>query len=219
MIIDTIWINGQAETSSTYTKFITLTHSHTTTVAQRGQTYILTETANLTVFNPVQPLQFTDTSHINFNSIVVRLQAGNTSFLLTGDADAEAEQDMIAAGLNLHCNVLKVGHHGSQYATTQPFLDQVEPSYAIISAGKNNPYGHPAPETVQRLLTKGVTTYATFESGTIVVSTDGTAITIQDSPQTIPEFGSRATLLVLTTAALSTIAIRRRTIRPKSKGR
>jgi len=217
IITEAIWINGQTDTSNAYKSFITLAHGHATTVAQRGQTYILTATVNLTVFNPVQPLEFTDTNHVNYNSIVVRLQAGNTSFLLTGDADADAEQSMLNAGLNLHCNVLKVGHHGSRYATTQLFLDRVAPSYAIISAGKNNPYGHPSPETVQRLLAKGVTTYATFQSGTIVASTDGTSITFQDSPQPIPEFGSEAILPILMAVALSAIIVYRKTTSANSK--
>ncbi len=88
IIIDEVIVNNQTHTSATYTNFITLAQTHTITVAQRGQTFILAETANLTVLNPTQPLEFGD---LNDNSIVVKLQAGNTSFLFTGDAEEDAE--------------------------------------------------------------------------------------------------------------------------------
>jgi len=183
--VDEVPINNQTYASGVYTNFMSLAQNHTITLAQRGQTFLLTETANLTVFNPVQPLEFTDA---NDNSVVIKLQVGNVSFLFTGDAEADAEQSMLNAGLDLQSDILKVGHHGSKYATIQPFLDKVAPSYAIISAGKNNTYGHPHQETIQRLPAKGLTIYGTFQSGTIVVSTDGSSIAFQDNPQPIPEF-------------------------------
>jgi competence protein ComEC len=184
LTVDQVLINGQTSNSTTYTSFMKLAQSHVITVAQRGQTYTLAETVNLTVFNPVQPLQFADP---NDNSIVVKLQVGSTSLLFEGDAEAAAEQSMLIAGLNLQSNVLKVGHHGSNTSTTQAFLDTVAPEYAIISAGKNNSYGHPSPQTIQKLLNKGAIIYGTFQSGTIVASIDGASIAFWDSPQPIPE--------------------------------
>jgi len=207
MNIDEILINNQTYTSNTYTNFMNLGQSHTTTVAQRGQTFMLTDTANLTVFNPAQPLEF---SSVNDNSVVVKLQVGNTSFLFTGDAEADAEQSMLDAALNLQSNILKVGHHGSRYATTQPFLDSVAPSYAIISAGKDNLYGHPHQETIQRLLAKGVTIYGTLKSGTIIASTDGTSITFQDSPEPIPEFRSNILLQIFIATLLAIMVYKRK---------
>ena len=183
--VDEVLTNGMAGNTVTYTNFMNLAQTHMMTVAHRGQTYVLTQTTNLTILNPTQPLQFADQ---NDNSIVMKLQMSETSFLLTGDAEADAEQSMLSAGLNLKSNVLKVGHHGSRYATTDLFLNSVSPSFAVISAGKDNPYGHPHPETIQRLLSHGVTTYGTFQSGTIVATMDGTSITFQNSPQSIPEF-------------------------------
>jgi competence protein ComEC len=183
--VDEVLSNNEAYTSVTYTNFMNLAQHSTTTVAERGQVFTLTETANLTVFNPVQPLEFTD--H-NDNSVVVKLQVGNTSFLFTGDAEADAEQSMLDAGLDLQCDVLKVGHHGSSSSTTQSFLDSVAPSYAVISAGEGNSYGHPHNETMQKMLSKGVTIYGTYISGTIIATTDGTTVTFLDNPQPIPEF-------------------------------
>jgi competence protein ComEC len=201
--VDQVLINGQTSTSSTYLDFMQSAQSHVVTLARRGQTYTLAEAANLTVLNPTQPLQFDDA---NDNSIVVKLQVGTVSFLFAGDAQAAAEQSMLGAGLNLHCDVLKVGHHGSSTSTTQPFLDSVAPEYAIISVGQNNPYGHPSAETVQRLLDNGVITYTTSQSGTIVVSTDGTSLSFEDSPQPIPEIDSNILTLSLMMAIVTTAA-------------
>ncbi len=207
--VDEILINNQTHTSDTYTNFVNLTQSHTITVAQRGQTFILTETANLTVFNPVQPLEFTS-AHANDNSVVAKLHVGNTSFLFTGDAEADAEQSMLDAGLDLQSDILKVGHHGSQSSTTQPFLDSVAPSYAIISAGEDNPYGHPHQETIQKLLAKGVTIYGTFLSGTLMALTDGTSVIFQDSPEPIPEFQLGIILPMFMIATLLAVIVYRR---------
>lgn len=208
--IDEVLVNNQTHTSATYTNFITLAQTHNLTVAQRGQTFTLTETANLTVINPVQPLEFSD---LNDNSIVVKLQAGDNSFLFTGDAEAPAEQSMLVSSVvSIKCDVLKVGHHGSNTATSQTFLDLVDPSYAIISAGLDNKYGHPHNETIQKLLAKGVTIYGTHVSGTIIASTDGTTITFQDNPQPIPEFPSNLTsfTIIFVTATLLAIIVYRK---------
>lgn len=204
-VVDEVLVNNQTSSSNTYTNFMNLARYHKVTVADRGQTFTLTATANLTVFSPIQPLQFTDPDHANDNSVVVKLQVGSTSFLFTGDAEKQTEQSMLNAGLSLKSNVLKVGHHGSQTSTTQPFLSNVAPSYAIISAGQNNQYGHPDPETIQRLLAQGTTMYGTFQSGTIVASTDGASIVFQDNPQPIPEFQPAMIFSILLTA--TTIAI------------
>ena len=172
--IDKVLINNMTDTTSTYSQFITLAESHVLFAAQRGNFYSLTSVVNITVLNPVQPLEFSDQ---NDNSVVLKLQADKTSFLLEGDATSSAEQSMINAGLNLHSDVLKVGHHGSQYATSDAFLDKVQPTYAVISCGINNQYGFPTPETLQRLSNHNVTTFGTYQSGTITATSDGTTIT------------------------------------------
>jgi len=205
--VDEILINNQTYTSGTYTNFMTLAQSHVVTVAERGQSFLLSETANLTIFNPVQPLEFTSA---NDNSIVAKLHVGNTSFLFTGDAEADAEQSMLDESLDFRSDVLKVGHHGSRSSTTQPFLDMVTPSYAIVSAGEDNSYGHPHEETIQRLLAKGVIIYGTFLSGTIVVSTDGTSVTFQNNLQAIPEFQPSVLLPLFTIATLLVVLLYRR---------
>jgi len=206
--IDEILVNNQTHTSNTYNKFITLAQTHNLTVAQRGQTFILTETANLTIVNPVQPPEFSDQ---NDNSVVTKLQVANTSFLFMGDAEEPAEQSMLVSSVvSIKCDVLKVGHHGSYTATSQTFLDIASPTYAIISAGQDNSYGHPHNETIQKLLAEGVTIYGTYLSGTIIASTDGTTVTFQDNPQPIPEFTSNLTLTILTIATLLAVMVYRK---------
>lgn len=205
--VDEVLINNEPDTTATYTNFITLAQTHTLVAAQRGQVYTLTSMANLTVFNPVQPLQFTDQ---NENSVVMKLQVGQTSFLLEGDACSGAEQSMINAGLNLHSNVLKVGHHGSAYATTDTFLSSAQPTYAVISCALNNSYGHPAPQTIQKLLAHNITTYGTYKSGTIIATTDGTTITFLNSPNPIPELSTTLIPMILMLTTLSAFIIDRR---------
>ncbi len=120
----------------------------------------------------------------NKESIVFRIQYGETSFLFTGDAKRENEIEMIDAGCTLKSTVLKVGHHGSETSTSYPFLYYVEPEYAVISVGENNPYGHPTEETLSRLRDADVTVYRTDENGTIICRSDGksVAFTTEKSP-------------------------------------
>ena len=212
LTIDKVLYNNQTHTSATYTNFIAAAQTHNLTVAQRGQTYILTETANLTIVNPVQPLEFGDQ---NDNSVVTKLQAGNTTFLFTGDAEEPAEDSMLVSSVvSLKCDVLKVGHHESNTATSQTFLNITDPTYAIICAGVDNSYGHPHNETIHKLLTKGVTIYGTLVSGTIIATTDGTTITFQGSPEPIPEFTPKLFLTLLAaTATLLTVTLHRKNCR------
>ncbi|MEM0313207.1 MAG: ComEC/Rec2 family competence protein [Candidatus Bathyarchaeia archaeon] len=184
--VGTILYNGQSADTKVYSEFINLAHDKMK-IAERGQTYILDFNVNLTILNPTHPLEFGD---INSNSVVFRLQAGSTAFLFMGDATCETEESIIRAGFNLAGQVLKVGHHGSRYATSQEFLDMINPKHAIISAGLGNPYGHPHQETLQRLSEKGVLIYGTYECGTIVINTDGQAIKVNVAKAAeIPEFG------------------------------
>jgi competence protein ComEC len=93
--------------------------------------------------------------------------------LFTGDAGAETERRILARHDDLRADVLKVGHHGSAYGTTQAFLDAVSPSVAIISVGRDNLFGHPAPSTIDALRRRGITIYRTDRDGAVTVTTDG----------------------------------------------
>jgi competence protein ComEC len=215
LTIDTVLYNNQTYTSATYNKFITNAQTHNLTAAQRGQTYILTETANLTILNPVQPNEFGDQ---NDNSVVTKLQAGKTTFLFMGDAEEPAEQSMLVSSVaSVKCDLLKVGHHGSSTATSQTFLDIADPKYAVISAGQDNSYGHPHNITIQKLLTKGVKVYTTIASGTIVAQTDGTTITFQNNPQPIPEIQQNMIIPLFAATTLLTIIVYRKKLQNTHK--
>lgn len=114
----------------------------------------------------------------NNTSIVIRIVYGDTSFLFTGDAEQETEEKILESGQNIESTVLKVGHHGSSTSTSQAFLDAVSPTYAVISCGKDNSYGHPHSETLAKLASAGVEVLRTDELGDIYCTSDGTEVTL-----------------------------------------
>ena len=115
-----------------------------------------------------------DTSDLNNTSIVLRMVYGNTSFLFTGDATDVTEEKII--NQNIQTDVLKVGHHGSKYSTTDKFLAKVNPKYAVISVGSDNKYGHPASSTINKLNSANIETYRTDQDGTVIAESDGNDI-------------------------------------------
>lgn len=119
---------------------------------------------------------------LNDWSAVIKLTYGNTSFLLTGDAEAGSEKEMLGKGYNLKADVLKVGHHGSASSTSVDFLTKVNPKYAVISVGKDNDYGHPHKPTMQNLQARGIPVYRTDQNGTIVATSDGNSIKFNVNP-------------------------------------
>ena len=118
---------------------------------------------------------------LNNYSAVLRLTYQDVSFLFMGDAEQESERQIIkqASEGALSANVIKLGHHGSSTSSSKAFLEAVSPSIAVISCGEGNSYGHPHAETLQTLDRLGITVYRTDESGTVTVSTDGTALQVQ----------------------------------------
>lgn len=112
---------------------------------------------------------------LNNYSVGVRLVYRNNSFVFTGDAEAEAEKDIMATGLELKADVLKLGHHGSSTSTSSQFLKTVSPKYAVITCGKDNDYGHPHKETMEKV--KNIDVYRTDEQGNIIAISDGNNIT------------------------------------------
>lgn len=119
----------------------------------------------------------TDTSNLNNTSIVLKMTYGSNNFLFMGDAPISVEKTIL--NKDIKADVLKVGHHGSQYSSSDAFLKKVNPTYAIISVGKNNDYGHPNEKTLSKLNNLNVKIYRTDESGTIKVISDGNTINIE----------------------------------------
>jgi competence protein ComEC len=115
---------------------------------------------------------------MNNYSVVIKVVFGSNSFLFTGDAQTQSEQEMLARGYNLQADVLKVGHHGSDTATSPAFLAAVKPKYAVIEVGAGNDYGHPHAITLQKLAAAGVTVYRTDLNGNVTITSDGSNISI-----------------------------------------
>jgi len=173
--VEEIWLNGDTSTSETYNDFMDRVNAEgaEVKVAKRGDT-IIVDGLTFDVLHPVEPL-FDDT---NNNSIVLMLSYGNIDFLFSGDAEQEAEASMIAAGVLADIEILKVGHHGSRTASSQAFLNVIQPEVAIYMAGVDNPYGHPHEETLAALKEIGAAVYGTDRNGDIVVTTDGETYTV-----------------------------------------
>lgn len=115
----------------------------------------------------------TDEKDLNNASIVLRLDFGKTSFLFTGDATKKCEEELLKSGVKIESDVLKVGHHGSRYSTTDEFLDKVNPMYAVISVGASNSYNHPESVILDKLEKNNIDIYRTDLEGTIIVTSDG----------------------------------------------
>lgn len=115
-----------------------------------------------------------DAKEENNRSVILMAEDNGVKFLLTGDAEFSAEQKLIEDNINFDCDVLKVGHHGSNNSTSNDFLKIATPKYGAISVGKDNSYGHPGNEAMIRMLNSGVTVLRTDLMGDIVFSvTDG----------------------------------------------
>lgn len=120
-----------------------------------------------------------DYDELNNYSAVLKLTYNDVSFLFTGDAEDISENEMLENSYSdLDADVLKVGHHGSRYSTSDDFLNAVSPQYAVIECGEDNKYGHPHSETVAKLESNGTEIYRTDLNGNITFVTDGIGIDI-----------------------------------------
>lgn len=133
-----------------------------------------------TLLGPVR----TDYENLNNVSAVVRVDVGGTSLLVSGDAEMEAELDLLAANAPelFDCDIYKAGHHGSSTSTTLEFFTAIAPDHCVISCGKNNSYGHPHTTVLQLFSLSGASVYRTDEDGTIVLDTAGDTITRRGTP-------------------------------------
>lgn len=146
--------------------------------AQPGTKYDLGGGVRLTIMAPVEPVFTRDQTLTggnlpNANSVMARLDYGDFSMLLPGDAEEQTEHRLLTKDVNLKVNILKVAHHGSKYATSQDLLDRMKPQVAIFSCGEWNRYGHPAQVVLDRLKTAGAKVYRTDLQGEITITTRG----------------------------------------------
>lgn len=140
------------------------------TVPTIGETFALGEATLEVIYTG------TGEKDLNEASIILKMTFGNYSYLFTGDTTEEVEKTILDKDINI--DILKVAHHGSKYSSCEEFLKVATPTYAIISAGEGNSYGHPEQETIDRLKKHTDKIYITKDIGTIVLTSDGTSINI-----------------------------------------
>jgi len=163
---------GSSNTASLYKKLVGKEGAEVV-IARQGQVFQLGESVLLTVLFPVN-----DASNMesNTSSIIVQLVYGETEVLLTGDSPKNIEEYLVQEGIDVESDVLKAGHHGSRTSTSELFLDAVNPQFAVISAEKDNRYGHPHVEVTDMLFNHRVETYSTAEEGTVSFESDGVTV-------------------------------------------
>ncbi|HEY2972732.1 MAG TPA: ComEC/Rec2 family competence protein [Pyrinomonadaceae bacterium] len=177
-------VGKKPDKSTTITKFydeykdaITQSGAHYER-AQPGTKYDLGGGARLTILAPSEPFFAKDQMKTggnvtNANSVVMRLDYGDFSMLLPGDAEEQTEHQLLTRDVNLKARIVKVAHHGSKYATSQDLIDRLKPEVAIISCGEWNRYGHPSQVVLDRLRAANVKLYRTDLQGEITITTRG----------------------------------------------
>lgn len=175
---DTVMMPDVSSNTKTYRDVINAMKSknYTNTAPKPGDTYRLGD-AEFTIIAPSEV--YDDT---NDNSIGLLLRFGDNRFLFTGDAEEEAEKDIINTGIDIDCDVYHAGHHGSRTSSSEELLNAASPAYAVISCAEGNSYGHPHAQTLNELRYRGINVFRTDEQGTIVCVSDGSVIRWNCSP-------------------------------------
>lgn len=164
--------------SKTYQRMMTaLDASGATVITPEPELEFSLGSMTVTILAPISE-KYSDTNNY---SVVMRLDFGETSFMMVGDAEKDSELEMLGKYRTelLDCDVLKVGHHGSSTSSSAGFLDAVSPEIALISCGKGNTYGHPYAGTLKALTDFGAQIYRTDEQGNIVLTSDGKTVSVK----------------------------------------
>ncbi|QHT47336.1 MBL fold metallo-hydrolase [Bacillus sp. SB49] len=172
--------SGKAHTSQTYLDYLNL-------VDKKDIPFKVPKVGSYLNVDPLIDIQVLNNgegySDNNNASVALKLTYGDMDYLLTGDAEAEAESNMVER-FNVSSEIYKVGHHGSSSSSTPKFLNEVAPEFAVISAGIDNPYGHPDSEVINRLRGLGLdySTIWELNGEDVVVSTNGNNMSASSSP-------------------------------------
>ena len=169
--VDKIYMPRVAHTSKTFEDLLTNIKNKglKVTAAKAGTKIDLGEEITAVFLSP----SASSYEELNNYSAVLKLTYQNTSFLFTGDAEAEVEKKLLASDANLSSTVLKVAHHGSDSSSTADFLKAVQPDIAVISVGQDNTYGHPSTKVINRLQKAKAQILRTDVHGTVVLVSDG----------------------------------------------
>jgi beta-lactamase superfamily II metal-dependent hydrolase len=151
MPVGVLYDSGQTYNGRAYRDCIASAHAHAVpiVIARRGMHWSSGDGVMLDVLAPSLPFLAATGDDVNENSIVAMLHYRGFRELFMGDAGEASEARLLASGDDLHADALKVGHHGSRYASTAAFATAVHPRFAVISVGRHNTFGHPAPATLR----------------------------------------------------------------------
>lgn len=171
--IGKIYMPHKVSNTKTYRDVITAINNKgmKITVPTIGESFYV-GSAKCTILGPQKEYENT-----NDNSIVIKVDFGQNSYLLMGDAEATSEMDIVNSGANLKSDVIKLGHHGSKTSSVPNFLNKVNPKYAVATVGKGNSYKHPSQSVMDRLKNMNVPVYRTDECGTVISTSNGSNIT------------------------------------------
>ena len=172
---DTVIMPDYEKDTKTYQELVDVIHDKNMKITYPvvGEQYTLGEAK----FTIIAPNSNSYGGNANDYSVAILLEYGKNRFLFTGDAEEASEAEMLTNGIDISADVYKVAHHGSRSASTQEFLNAVQPKYAVISCGEGNSYGHPHAEVLNRLRSMGAEVFRTDEQGSIIASSDGENIT------------------------------------------
>lgn len=164
-----VWMNGETANSQVFLNTLNAIEKQRVDYyePQKGETF---DIGPLTV-DVLHPT--TIGTNVNNNSISMMLTYGDVKLLFTGDAEKQAEKEMLDSGQSLQAHIFQMGHHGSKTSNSEAFLQAVQPEVAIYSAGLNNSYGIPDQEVLDRVKNMGIPVYGTAVDGTVLVETTG----------------------------------------------
>ena len=176
-VVEDIWVTGYSKSNSSITTF-------KNAISKEG---LDLETPSVGTVFTYQQLTLTvlyngaGASNSNDSSLVVKLEYGDFSFLFTGDISNKIETKLVEEKIDLSCDVLKVGHHGSKSSSYATFLNATGAKYGVICVGTGNEYGHPTEDALSRLSSAGISVYRTDKNGDVVFSTNGETLTLPGS--------------------------------------
>lgn len=168
-----------AVTANWYIKLMNeiVTNKYNVEYVEVGTEYMLGD-ATIKIIGPKTKFP----SNTNNYSTVMKVSFGEMDVIMTGDAETEVEEEILALGESIDAEILKLGHHGSDTSTSDEFLDAISPEYALISAGLGNKHEHPIESTMQKLKKRNIEVYRTDESGTVTATITSNDVTFDKKP-------------------------------------
>ncbi len=175
--VGTVMVSGVSYGYKGYERFLELIEERGVNVVfVNGDTDYALDDVVLDIVYPLESLAGREFENVNNSSISFRLLYGERIFYFSGDLEIEGEEELVASPLDLRSDVLKAGHHGSRTSSSEPFLDLVQPQWAVISCGVDNQFLHPHPETIAHFQKRNMTIYRTDLDGRVRLWSDGSEI-------------------------------------------